>query len=349
MDKKKKITYKDSGVDVTAGYKTVSMIKQHVDRTFTEGVLTGIGGFGGLFSFNKNDYEEPVLVSGTDGVGTKLMVAFMMNRHDTIGEDCVAMCVNDVLCQGAKPMFFLDYIATGNIKPEHVSSIVEGIANGCVKARVALVGGETAEMPGMYGNGEYDVAGFAVGIVDKKNLINPELISEGNVLIGLPSNGLHSNGFSLIRKLFFDIHGYKVDARIKEFGTTLGEELLKPTRIYSRPLVEVVKKFNITGISHITGGGFYENIPRIVPEGYTAKITTENIEKQPIFEYIKELGNIETKEMYSTFNMGVGIVMAVNKQDANALMNYLDENNEKYFLLGEISKGETKIIVENDK
>lgn len=267
-----KLTYKDSGVDKEAGYKEVSMIKQFIKSTYIEGVVSDIGGFGGLFALNTSEYNEPILVSGTDGVGTKLKIAFMMDKHNTIGEDCVAMCINDVLCQGAKPLFFLDYIATGKLIPEKMASIVEGVANGCVKAGCALIGGETAEMPGFYADGEYDIAGFGVGVVDRKDIIDGSKIQEGDVLIGLSSSGIHSNGYSLVRKVFFEKEKISLDKYFSEFQSTLGEELLKPTRIYTNLMYDLIKKFNIKGISHITGGGFYENIPRMLPEGLTAVV-----------------------------------------------------------------------------
>ncbi len=344
----KKMTYKDAGVDIHAGYKSVELIKKHIAKTVTSGVMSGIGGFGGLFSIDKDKYDEPVLVSGTDGVGTKLMIAFMADKHNTIGEDCVAMCVNDVLCQGARPLFFLDYIATGKLKPEHVASIVEGVANGCVKAKAALIGGETAEMPGLYNEGEYDVAGFSVGIVDKKNIIDGSKVQEGDVLIGLPSNGLHSNGFSLVRKVFFDHRNYTIDHRFEELESTLSEELLKPTRIYIDPVADLNDKFDIHGLSHITGGGFYENIPRMLPDGLRANIDVTKIRKQAIFTILQREGNIDTKEMYSTFNMGVGMIMAVAKEQADNILQFMDDRNEEIFVLGEIRKGEKGVDINHD-
>lgn len=341
----KGLTYKNSGVDVTAGYEAVKRMKTHVQKTFTKGVLSDLGGFGGMFALDKNQYDEPVLVSGTDGVGTKLMIAFAMDKHNTIGEDCVAMSVNDVLCQGAKPLFFLDYIATGKLYPEKIASIVEGISNGCIKAECALIGGETAEMPGLYGTDEYDLAGFAVGIVDKKKIITGENIKEGDVLIGLPSSGLHSNGFSLVRKLFFDIKKYDVNQYIDELGSTLGEELIKPTKIYSNALIELNEKFNIKGISHITGGGFYENIPRMLPNGLSAVVNRKQVEILPIFNVIQKLGDIEIDEMYSTFNMGVGIIMAVEQQDADSIIKFLKTKDEKAYVIGEIVHGERGVSI----
>ncbi|EOD00158.1 phosphoribosylformylglycinamidine cyclo-ligase [Caldisalinibacter kiritimatiensis] len=341
----KKLTYKEAGVDVEAGYESVKLMKQYVKKTFTDGVVSDIGNFGGLFSIDKDAYDEPILVSGTDGVGTKLKIAFMMDKHDTIGEDCVAMCVNDILCQGAKPLFFLDYIATGKLEPEKASSIVKGISNGCIKAGAALIGGETAEMPGFYNDGEYDVAGFAVGIVDKNNIIDGSSIEEEDVLIGLPSSGLHSNGFSLVRKVLFDIKKYKVNEHIEELGKTLGEELLTPTRIYVDPVYDIIRKFNVKGISHITGGGFNENIPRMLPNELTAKINTKVIEVPPIFQLIKKEGNIDIDEMYSTFNMGIGLVMAIGKDQAYNVVEYLNKKGQKSYVIGEIVKEEGAIVL----
>ena len=329
-----KLTYKDSGVDIHAGYETVRLIRDHVKRTYTKGVVSDIGGFGGMFAIDKDAYEEPVLVSGTDGVGTKLMIAFKTDRHDTIGEDAVAMCVNDVICQGAKPLFFLDYIATGRLLPEKTADIVKGVANGCVKAGAALIGGETAEMPGLYSEGEYDIAGFCVGIVDKKKIIDGSKIIEGDVLIGIPSSGIHSNGYSLVRKVFFDRNNYSVDEYIDELGCTLGESLITPTRIYPKLILDLISKFEIKGMSNITGGGFYENIPRMFPEGITADIETENIDVLPIFRLIQKEGNIDTDEMYSTFNMGIGMVLAVDNIKAGEIVSYLESVGEKPVIMG---------------
>lgn len=342
-----KLTYKDSGVDKEAGYKEVSMIKQFIKSTYIEGVVSDIGGFGGLFALNTSEYNEPILVSGTDGVGTKLKIAFMMDKHNTIGEDCVAMCINDVLCQGAKPLFFLDYIATGKLIPEKMASIVEGVANGCVKAGCALIGGETAEMPEFYADGEYDIAGFGVGVVDRKDIIDGSKIQEGDVLIGLSSSGIHSNGYSLVRKVFFEKEKISLDKYFSEFQSTLGEELLKPTRIYTNLMYDLIKKFNIKGISHITGGGFYENIPRMLPEGLTAVVNIEAIETPYIFSLIEQCGKIERDEMYSTFNMGIGMVFAVDSTEADSVMNFLKAKGEKGVFLGEIQRKEEKIILCN--
>ncbi|HCX05048.1 MAG TPA: phosphoribosylformylglycinamidine cyclo-ligase [Clostridiales bacterium] len=348
MSNNEKLTYKDSGVDIKAGYKSVDLIKKHVKSTFTEGVLSDIGGFGGMFSLGKDSMEEPVLVSGTDGVGTKLMIAFKTNKHDTIGQDAVAMCVNDVVCQGARPLFFLDYIATGKIKPEKISQIVKGIADGCKKSKAALIGGETAEMPGLYSEGEYDIAGFCVGIVDKKDIITGDKIIEGDVIIGIPSSGLHSNGFSLVRKLFFEIKKWDIDRYISEFGSTLGEELLKPTEIYVDVILEVLKKYKVKGLSHITGGGFYENIPRILPENLSAEINLNKINTPPIFKVIQREGNIEKEEMYSTFNMGIGMVIVVDPKNENGIKEVIKRKGYKPVTLGKISKGKEKVVLWED-
>jgi phosphoribosylformylglycinamidine cyclo-ligase len=335
-----KLTYKDSGVDVHSGYETVKLIKDYVKRTYTKGVMSDIGGFGGMFAIDKDEYEEPVLVSGTDGVGTKLMVAFMADKHDTIGEDAVAMCVNDVICQGAKPLFFLDYIATGKLEPKKAAGIVKGVSEGCIKAGCALIGGETAEMPGLYGNDEYDIAGFCVGIVDKKKIINGSEIIEGDILIGIPSSGIHSNGYSLVRKVFFSHKNYDINQYVDELGCTLGEELLTPTKIYPKLILDLISKFEIKGMSNITGGGFYENIPRMFPEGITADIDTANINVLPIFNLLQREGNIDIDEMYSTFNMGIGIVAAVGKDIAEDVLNYLKRSGETPVIIGRTVKRE---------
>jgi phosphoribosylformylglycinamidine cyclo-ligase len=329
-----KLTYKDSGVDIHAGYETVRLIKDYVKKTYTKGVMSDIGGFGGMFGIDKNEYEEPVLVSGTDGVGTKLMIAFKTDVHDTIGEDAVAMCVNDVICQGAKPLFFLDYIATGTLDPRKAADIVKGVASGCIKAGAALIGGETAEMPGLYGEGEYDIAGFCVGIVDKKKIIDGSKIVEGDVLIGIPSSGFHSNGYSLVRKVFFDHKSYNVSDYVEELGCTLGEALLTPTKIYPKLILDLISKFEIKGMSNITGGGFYENIPRMFPEGITADIETKNINVLPVFKLLQREGNVDMDEMYSTFNMGIGMVLAVSKGTEDNVMEYLRSQGEEPVVIG---------------
>lgn len=339
------LTYKDAGVDKESGYKEVQLIKGLVKKTHIPGVLSDIGGFSGLFQLDVKAYEEPVLVSGTDGVGTKLKIAFMMDKHDTVGEDCVAMCVNDILCQGAKPLFFLDYIATGKLVPEKMAQIVEGVASGCIKAGCALIGGETAEMPGFYNEGEYDIAGFGVGVVDKKNIITGSNIKEGDIVIGLPSSGIHSNGYSLVRKIVFEKKKMDVDTFIPELGTTLGEELIKPTRIYSDVVLSLIERFDIKGLSNITGGGFFENIPRALPEGLTAYINRSNIETPIIFNLLMKWGNIEEKEMYGTFNMGVGMVFIADRNELNEIEEYLKAKNERYFILGDIRKGNEGVVL----
>jgi phosphoribosylformylglycinamidine cyclo-ligase len=335
-----KLTYKDSGVDVNSGYETVRLIKDYVKKTHTKGVISNIGGFAGMFEIDKNEYDEPVLVSGTDGVGTKLIVAFMADKHDTLGEDAVAMCVNDVICQGAKPLFFLDYIATGKLEPKKVSEIVKGVSEGCIKAGCALIGGETAEMPGLYSEGEYDIAGFCVGIVDKKKIIDGSKIIEGDVLIGVPSSGIHSNGYSLVRKVFFDYKNYNIDQYVEELGCTLGEELLTPTKIYPKLILGLLSKFEIKGLSNITGGGFYENIPRMFPKGITADISTANINVLPIFKLLQKEGNIDIDEMYSTFNMGIGMVLSVDKNIVDKILEYLKSVGETPVIIGRTVKRE---------
>ena len=339
-----RMTYKSSGVDVEAGYEAVKKMKEHTAKTMIPGVLAGLGSFGGLFELPKG-IKNPVLVSGTDGVGTKLQIAFMMKRHDTIGIDAVAMCVNDIICHGAKPLYFLDYIGTGKLKTNEAAEIVKGICDGCIDAGCALIGGETAEMPGFYKDEEYDIAGFAVGIVDKSKIINGANVKAGDIIIGIPSSGIHSNGFSLVRKLFFEKYKYRVDQHIEELGTSLGEVLLTPTRIYVKMVENLVSKFKIKGIAHITGGGFIENIPRTIPAGFKAVIETKSYQVPPIFRLMQRLGNIEDKEMYNTFNMGIGLVLVVGKKDAESVMTELLANDEKPVLLGSIVKGEGGITL----
>lgn len=339
------LTYKDAGVDKEAGYKQVQLIKDSIKKTHIPGVLSELGGFAGLFQLDTKEITEPVLVSGTDGVGTKLRIAFMMDKHDTIGEDCVAMCVNDILCQGAKPLFFLDYIATGKLVPEKMAEVVEGISTGCIKAGCALIGGETAEMPGFYKEDEYDMAGFSVGVVDKSKIINGSTISEGDYIIGLPSSGIHSNGYSLVRKIVFEKEEMTVDTFIPELDSTLGEELLIPTRIYTNPVYSLIENFNIKGISHITGGGFYENIPRMLPEGLTAYVNTSKIRRHKIFDLLQQWGNIELDEMFSTFNMGIGMVLVVSEDELEDVEEFLKNKEEEFVLLGEIKKGSQGLIL----
>lgn len=339
-----KLTYKEAGVDTKEGERAVKLMKEHVKKTFNENVLTDLGGFGGLFSLPMEGIEEPVLVSGTDGVGTKLKLAFIMDKHNTVGIDLVAMCVNDVLCQGATPLFFLDYIATGKVTAEKIADIVSGIAEGCKQGYSALIGGETAEMPGFYGEGEYDMAGFAVGLVDKKKIITGENIEEGDVIIGLPSTGIHSNGYSLVRKLFFDNMKADINEKVDELGETLGEVLLKPTKIYAKACA-AVKYSNIKGIVHITGGGFYENVPRILPEGIAAAFDTESWQAPPIFEYIKNCGNIEEREMFSTFNMGIGMMMIVSPEEAGTVLNAIRGVGEEAYIIGQTIELEDERVV----
>ena len=324
-------------------------MKEHVKRTFNENVLTGLGSFGSLFQINVAEMKQPVLVSGTDGVGTKLKIAFLMDKHDTVGIDCVAMCVNDVLCQGATPLFFLDYIATGKVKAEKIADIVKGIAEGCVQGGSALVGGETAEMPDFYSEGEYDMAGFSVGIVDKDKIITGAKVAEGNVIVQIASSGIHSNGYSLVRKVFFDKMQMDVKDYVEELGMTLGEALLTPTKIYANACNAVLPNFDVNGIVHITGGGFFENIPRILPEGLAAKITMGTWEVPAIFPYIQKCGNIETKEMYSTYNMGAGMMMFVDAKDAEAVVEALRAAGETANIIGEVVKSETERVILEDK
>lgn len=336
------IDYKAAGVDVEAGYEAVKLMKKDVQRTFRQEVLSDIGGFGGLFALDKSKYEEPVLVSGTDGVGTKLKIAFLMDKHDTIGIDAVAMCVNDIVCGGAEPLFFLDYIALGKNRPEKVAQIVKGVAEGCIMSGCALIGGETAEMPGFYPESEYDIAGFAVGIVDKKKIISGKNITEGDTLIGLASSGLHSNGFSLVRKLL-NPSEKKLCEQVEMLGGTLGVELLKPTRIYVKTILALKEKFALKGISHITGGGFIENIPRMLPEGLRAKINIGAWPVLPIFELLQKIGDISVNSIYNTFNMGIGMVIAVDSDLAADVVKYLEMLGEKAYVMGEVIKGEAGV------
>lgn len=330
------LDYKAAGVDKEAGYEQVKLIKDTVKKTFTPNVLADLGGFSGMVSLDTETYKEPVLVSGTDGVGTKLMIAQEMDLHDTIGIDLVAMCVNDILCQGAQPLFFLDYIATGKLIPEKMAKIVEGVAEGCIQAGAALVGGETAEMPGMYGENDYDLAGFAVGVVDKPNIITGQDIKAGDVAIGLPSTGVHSNGFSLVRAIL-DRAGVKFTDNFQESDQTVGEVLLTPTRIYVKTVQALLEQVKVAGLAHITGGGLYENLPRVLPESLGIEVDTLVIPKLPIFDYLQELGGVATDEMYNTFNMGVGMVVVVKESDVAQALELLSEGEDKAFVLGKIS------------
>ncbi|MDE6752903.1 MAG: phosphoribosylformylglycinamidine cyclo-ligase [Eubacterium sp.] len=339
MEKSFSESYAAAGVDVTAGYKSVELIKSHVKKTNIPGVIGGIGGFGGMFEIAANEYKNPVLVSGTDGVGTKLKLAMLMDKHDTIGIDCVAMCVNDVACSGAKPLFFLDYIACGKNYPEKIEQIVKGVADGCVQAGCALVGGETAEHPGLMPDEDYDLAGFTVGIGDKDKLVSGDNLKAGDVLIGVASSGIHSNGFSLIRKVF-NINEDTIKVYYEELGKTLGEELITPTRIYVKPLLELMSRVTVNAISHITGGGFYENVPRMLKDGFTAVIEKDKCFKLPIFDLIQKTGNISEHDMYNTFNMGTGLVIAVDKEKADEAVSILNNAGEKAAIIGEIKAGE---------
>lgn len=339
MEKSFSESYAAAGVDVTAGYESVELIKSHVKRTNIPGVIGGIGGFGGMFEIAAKEYKNPVLVSGTDGVGTKIKLAMLMDKHDTIGIDCVAMCVNDVACSGAKPLFFLDYIACGKNYPEKIEQIVKGVADGCVQAGCALVGGETAEHPGLMPNEDYDLAGFTVGIGDKDKLVSGDNLKAGDALIGVASSGIHSNGFSLIRKVF-DINAETIKVYYDELGKTLGEELITPTRIYVKPLLALMSKVNVNAISHITGGGFYENVPRMLKEGFTAYIEKDKCFRKPIFDLIQKTGNIPERDMYNTFNMGTGLVIAVDADKAEEAVSILKEAGEDAAVIGEIRAGE---------
>lgn len=333
-----KVTYKDAGVDIDSGNSFVKLIKPMVKSTYRPEVIADIGGFGGLFSLNVTKYRQPVLVSGTDGVGTKLKLAFMADKHDTVGIDLVAMCVNDIIVQGAEPLFFLDYLATGRLDPEKASEIVKGIAQGCSQAGCALIGGETAEMPGFYADGEYDLAGFAVGVVERDNIIDGSSITVGNKLIGIASNGLHSNGYSLARKVIFEIMGLKIDGVLPGFNSTVAEELLMPTRIYVKTVLNLLRDFKINGIAHITGGGLLENIPRILPNGCKAIIKKDSWEMPPIFPLIQQGGNIEENEMFRTFNCGIGLVISVPEKEAEEVLIRLSGLNEQACVIGEVAK-----------
>lgn len=337
-------SYKEAGVDVTAGYKAVELMKSHVAKTMTSGVLSGIGGFGGLFELDLENIKKPVLVSGTDGVGTKLKIAFLMDKHDTVGIDCVAMCVNDVICCGAKPQFFLDYIALGKNVPERVAEIVSGVAEGCVQAGSALIGGETAEMPGFYPVDEYDMAGFSVGVVDKDKILKPDTQKAGDVMIGIKSSGVHSNGFSLVRKVF-DINEETVKKYYDELGTTLGETLLTPTKIYVKPIMSLLEKVNVKSISHITGGGFYENMPRALPKGISVEINRSDVQVLPIFDLIQKTGNISEHDMFNTFNMGVGMTVVVDKADAEKTVETLKSAGEDAYILGKLIDSDEGVII----
>ncbi|MCD7811850.1 MAG: phosphoribosylformylglycinamidine cyclo-ligase [Ruminococcus sp.] len=337
-------SYKKAGVDVTAGYKAVELMKKHIAKTMTSGVLSGIGGFGGLFELDMTGISKPVLVSGTDGVGTKLKIAFLMDKHNTVGIDCVAMCVNDIICCGAKPQFFLDYIAVGKNYPEKIADIVSGVAEGCVQSGCALIGGETAEMPGFYPVDEYDLAGFSVGVVDKDKILQPDTQKAGDILIAIKSSGVHSNGFSLVRNVF-TVNEQNLARHFSDLGTTLGECLLTPTKIYVRAIMNLLDKVKVKSISHITGGGFYENIPRSLPKNLAAKIERDAVQVLPIFELIARTGNIPEHDMFNTFNMGVGMIVSVDKNDADKAIAAINETGEEAYVLGELVESDEGVII----
>lgn len=333
--------YKNAGVDIAAGNEAVERMKKHVKRTFRPEVMTDLGGFGALFGLNKDKYEEPVLVSGTDGVGTKLKIAFAMDKHDTIGIDAVAMCVNDIVVQGAEPLFFLDYLACDKVVPEKIEAIVSGIAEGCHESGCALIGGETAEMPGMYAEGEYDIAGFTVGVVDKRKIVNGSTIAAGDTVIGLASSGVHSNGFSLVRKLLLEQAGYALQDRLPELGdAVLGEVLLTPTKLYVKPVLSLLEQVQVKGMAHITGGGFIENIPRVLPEGVNVEIDYGSWPVLPIFSLLQEKGGVSNRDMFTTFNMGIGLVIVVAEQDAAAALEALRAAGETPYVIGRVTEGE---------
>ena len=335
--------YAAAGVDITAGYKAVELMKSHIARTVVPGVCSDVGGFGGLFELDLTGIAKPVLVSGTDGVGTKLKIAFLMDKHDTVGIDCVAMCVNDIICAGAKPLFFLDYIACGKNVPERIADIVKGVAEGCVQAGAALIGGETAEMPGFYPEDEYDLAGYSTGVVDKDRIINNKTMKAGDVIIALPSSGVHSNGFSLVRKVF-DIENADIKTPLEELGgRSLGETLLTPTKIYVKPVLALMEQVAVRGISHITGGGFFENIPRSIPDGLCARIKKDDVRVLPIFKLIQEKGGISERDMFNTFNMGVGMSVTVPADEADKALEILRACGEDAYILGEIIEAEEKV------
>ena len=337
-------SYAAAGVNIEAGYEGVRLMKKHVQRTFIPGVVSDLGGFGGLFAPDLSGMQEPVLVSGTDGVGTKQRIAQLMDRHDTVGIDCVAMCVNDIVCCGAKPLFFLDYIAIGKNEPEKVASLVSGVAEGCVRAGCALIGGETAEHPGTMSPEDYDLAGFSVGIVDKARILDPQSVSVGDVILALPSSGIHSNGYSLVRKVF-DVEHADLGKTVPELGKTLGEALLTPTCIYVKPVLAAFQKAEIHGVSHITGGGFYENIPRSIPQGLCARVEKSSVKVLPIFDLIQRLGSIPERDMFNTFNMGVGMSLTVSRDSADKALEALKEQGVEAYVIGEIVSGEEKIAL----
>ena len=340
-----RMTYRDAGVDIDAGNESVSLIKDAVRATYRSEVMGDLGGFGGLFALNTKDYKEPVLVSGTDGVGTKLRLAFLLNKHDTIGQDAVAMCVNDILVQGAEPLFFLHYLAVGKLEPIQVAEVVTGVARACKESGCALIGGETAEMAGFYPIGEYDIAGFSVGVAERSKLITPARVKAGDVLLGLPSSGVHSNGYSLVRKIVFERKGFKGDEYIEELGQTIGEELLTPTRLYPRICLPLIRAFDIHGMVHITGGGFYENIPRALPEHMGAEVNGAAWTIPPVFRLLQEWGNVDWTEMYRTFNMGIGMVLIVSSDEADRITAQLNAQNETVYHIGHVTEGAHEVVI----
>ena len=341
----KGLTYADAGVNIDAGNKAVELMKDSVKATYRPEVLGDLGGFGGLFSLMNSDIKKPILVSGTDGVGTKLRLAIMMDKHDTVGQDCVAMSINDVLVQGAEPLFFLDYIAVGKLDPVQVATIVKGVANACQESGCALLGGETAEMAGFYGEGDYDLAGFGVGIVDRDKVITGETIKPGDVLIGLPSTGVHSNGFSLVRKIVLERQGMKLDQYVDELGMTIGECLLTPTRLYPGPCLPIIRNFDVKGMVHITGGGFYENIPRVLPDGIGVEVDVTAWPQLPIFGLLQKWGGVDKKEMYRTFNMGIGMIMIVDEKDVDAVLKNLADRDEKAYVIGKTVASDVPVVL----
>ena len=345
MSKSHSASYAAAGVDIEAGYKAVELMKTHIARTLTSGVCSDVGGFGGLFELDVKGMERPVLVSGTDGVGTKLKLAFLMDKHDTVGIDCVAMCVNDIICCGAKPLFFLDYIACGKNEPERIAQIVAGVAEGCVQSGAALIGGETAEMPGFYPADEYDLAGFSVGVVDKKAIIDNSSMAKGDVVIALPSSGVHSNGFSLVRKVF-DVENKDIKTPLESLGgKSIGETLLTPTKIYVKPMLALFQAVKVKGVSHITGGGFYENIPRSIPDGLGAVIDRAAVRILPIFELIQKTGSIPERDMFNTFNMGVGMSVVVAEQEADKALAILRANGQDAYVIGHVAESQDKVKI----
>ena len=340
-----KLTYKDAGVDIDAGNRSVQLIKDCVKATYRPEVLGDLGGFGGLFALQASKYKEPVLVSGTDGVGTKLRLAFMLDKHDTIGQDAVAMCVNDILVQGAEPLFFLDYLAVGKLDPEQVADVVKGVARACRESGCALIGGETAEMNGFYPEGEYDIAGFAVGVAEKSKLITSENVKEGDILLGLPSSGVHSNGYSLVRKIVFEHKGFKGNEYIEELGKTIGEELLTPTRLYPQSCLPLLREFDLHGLVHITGGGFYDNIPRALPEAFAVEINAETWQVPAIFKLLQQWGNVDWHEMYRTFNMGIGMVLIASVDEAEKIEAFLAARGETVYEIGRVVKGNHDVTI----